>query len=136
MTVQLSLKWNGKDVTVVRPGLEHVIAVEGSLISHRYAQRNSNAECINAPVEQWVARMPEADFVFLDPPRAGARREVIDAVAQKAKRICYLSCDPVTFARDANRLIAAGWRLASLDLLDLFPNTHHVETLSSFERAA
>jgi len=115
---------------------DHVIAVEGSPVSHRYAQRNSTAECINAPVEQWVARMPEADFVFLDPPRAGARREVIDAISRNAGRICYLSCDPVTFARDANRLIGAGWRLASLDLLDLFPNTHHVETLSSFERAA
>ena len=113
-----------------------VIAVEGSPVAHSYAQRNSSAECINAPVEQWVSRMPRADLVFLDPPRAGARREVIDAISRRARRICYLSCDPVTFARDANRLIAAGWRLASLDLLDLFPNTHHVETLSSFERAA
>lgn len=114
----------------------HVIAVEGSPVSHRYLKLNTTAEAVHAPVEQWVARMPEADFVFLDPPRAGARREVIDAVARNARRICYLSCDPVTFARDANRLIGAGWRLASLDLLDLFPNTHHVETLSSFERAA
>lgn len=115
---------------------EKVIAVEGSPVSHRYLKRNTTAQAVHAPVEQWVSRMPEADFVFLDPPRAGARREVIDAVAQNAKRICYLSCDPVTFARDANRLRAAGWRLATLDLLDLFPNTHHVETLSSFERAA
>jgi 23S rRNA (uracil1939-C5)-methyltransferase len=113
-----------------------VIAVEGSNVSIRYLRMNTTAEAIHAPVEQWVSRMPEADFVFLDPPRAGARPEVIDAVAKKAKRICYLSCDPVTFARDANRLRAAGWRLASLDLLDLFPNTHHVETLSSFERDA
>ncbi|HEY6136318.1 MAG TPA: TRAM domain-containing protein [Thermoanaerobaculia bacterium] len=115
---------------------ERVIAVEGSPVSHRYLKLNTTAEAVHAPVEQWVSRMPEADFVFLDPPRAGARREVIDAVAKQAKRICYLSCDPVTFARDANRLRAAGWRLATLDLLDLFPNTHHVETLSSFERAA
>ena len=113
-----------------------VIAVEGSPVSVRYLRKNTTAEAVHAPVERWVARMPEADFVFLDPPRAGARREVIDAVAQRAKRICYLSCDPVTFARDANRLTGAGWRLASLDLLDLFPNTHHVETLSSFERVA
>ena len=49
--------------------------------------------------------------------------------------IVFLACDPVTFARDASRLIASGWRLSTLDLLDLFPNTHHVETLSSFERA-
>jgi 23S rRNA (uracil1939-C5)-methyltransferase len=115
---------------------ERVIAVEGSNVSVRYLRMNTTAEAVHAPVEHWVSRMPEADFVFLDPPRAGARPEVIAAVAKKAMRICYLSCDPVTFARDANRLRAAGWRLASLDLLDLFPNTHHVETLSSFERDA
>jgi 23S rRNA (uracil1939-C5)-methyltransferase len=115
---------------------ENVIAVEGSPVSVRYLRENTTAEAVHAPVEQWVARMPEADFIFLDPPRAGARREVIDAIGKNAGRICYLSCDPVTFARDANRLRAAGWRLATLDLLDLFPNTHHVETLSSFERAS
>jgi 23S rRNA (uracil1939-C5)-methyltransferase len=49
--------------------------------------------------------------------------------------ICFLACDPVTFARDAARLTASGWRLLTLDLLDLFPNTHHIETLSSFVRA-
>src|ERR1051326_302136 len=113
-----------------------VIAVEGSPVSFRYLKLNTTAEAVHAPIERWIAQMPEADFVFLDPPRAGARREVIDAVARNARRICYLSCDPVTFARDANRLIGAGWRLAPLDLLDLFPNTHHVETLSSFERVA
>jgi len=60
----------------------------------------------------------------------------IDAIAAKTeRRVCFLACDPVTFARDANRLLASGWRLSTLDLLDLFPNTHHVETLSSFERA-
>ena len=77
-----------------------------------------------------------ADFIFLDPPRAGTRKTIVDAIAVRAREvICYLSCDPVTFSRDANRLIASGWRLATLDLIDLFPNTHHVETLASFERA-
>jgi len=91
---------------------------------------------VNAPVEWWVERMPRVDFVFLDPPRSGAKRNVIDAIATRAgSMVCFLACDPVTFARDASRLIASGWRLASLDLLDLFPNTHHVETLASFERA-
>jgi len=116
---------------------ERVIAVEGSPASFAYAKRNApSAECVNAPVEQWVGRMPRADFVFLDPPRAGARPEVIEAAGRRAEEmIAYLSCDPVTFSRDASRLTASGWRLASLDLLDLFPNTHHVETLASFERA-
>jgi 23S rRNA (uracil1939-C5)-methyltransferase len=117
---------------------ESVTAIEGSEAAHECAKRNvpGNVTLVQAPVEWWVERMPRADFVFLDPPRSGARRNVIDAVATRAKEmICFLACDPVTFARDASRLIASGWRLASLDLLDLFPNTHHVETLASFERA-
>lgn len=111
-------------------------AVEGA--PHRYGRVNvPKAHWVHAPVEEWVRSMPRADFVFLDPPRAGARREVIDAVALHTSEIvAYLSCDPVTFSRDASRLIASGWRLATLDLLDLFPNTHHVETLASFERAS
>ena len=95
-----------------------------------------NVKVIGAPVERHVPHFPRVDFTFLDPPRAGTRREVISAVADRTREIiAYLSCDPVTFSRDASRLIASGWRLATLDLLDLFPNTHHVETLSSFERA-
>jgi tRNA/tmRNA/rRNA uracil-C5-methylase (TrmA/RlmC/RlmD family) len=114
-----------------------VTAVEGSPVSVRYARRNvpRHVKVVDGPVEREIARLRPADFVFLDPPRAGARREVIDTIAERTKeRISYLSCDPVTFARDANRLAAAGWKLVTLDLLDLFPNTHHVETLGSFER--
>lgn len=121
---------------------EQVIAVEGSSRSAHYARRNAsqnarnNVKVIDAPVEHQVRRLDPADFVFLDPPRAGARREVIDWIGERTKEtIAYLSCDPVTFSRDASWLIASGWRLSTLDLLDLFPNTHHVETLSSFERA-
>ncbi|HJW93230.1 MAG TPA: hypothetical protein VJ901_06405 [Thermoanaerobaculia bacterium] len=117
---------------------ERITAVEGSRISHEYAKRNvpKNVRLIHAPVESWIERMPRAEFVFLDPPRSGTKRNVIDAIAAKTyRRICFLACDPVTFARDASRLLASGWRLSTLDLLDLFPNTHHVETLSSFERA-
>jgi tRNA/tmRNA/rRNA uracil-C5-methylase (TrmA/RlmC/RlmD family) len=116
---------------------ERVIAVEGSAVSARYARMNlpPNAQVVQAPVETHVRRLPDAEFTFLDPPRAGTRQEVISAIAAKTTEIiAYLSCDPVTFSRDASRLIASGWRLSTLDLLDLFPNTHHVETLSSFER--
>jgi 23S rRNA (uracil1939-C5)-methyltransferase len=111
---------------------ERVIAVEGSE-SIDYLRGHEKVEAILSPVETFD--IPDADLVFLDPPRAGARKGVIDAIGQRAREmICYLSCDPVTFSRDASRLIASGWRLATLDLLDLFPNTHHVETLASFER--
>jgi tRNA/tmRNA/rRNA uracil-C5-methylase (TrmA/RlmC/RlmD family) len=117
---------------------DKVTAVEGAGESHRYAKMNAapNVRLVRASVEHWASAMPKADFIFLDPPRAGAKREVIDAVAKSANEmICFLACDPVTFARDAARLTASGWRLLTLDLLDLFPNTHHIETLSSFVRA-
>ena len=117
---------------------DRVIAVEGSPVSVHYARINlpESAEVVHAPVERHVRNLPAADFVFLDPPRAGTRQEVIATIGERTREmIAYLSCDPVTFARDASRLIASGWRLSTLDLLDLFPNTHHVETLSSFERA-
>ncbi|MEO8381796.1 MAG: TRAM domain-containing protein [Acidobacteriota bacterium] len=116
---------------------ERVTMIEGSPVAVRFARMNvpRNVKVIAASVEHAIRDMRDVDFTFLDPPRAGASREVIDAVSQRTKEIiAYLSCDPVTFSRDASRLIASGWRLASLDLLDLFPNTHHVETLSSFER--
>lgn len=116
---------------------ERVTMIEGSPVATRYARMNvpGNVKVIAASVEHAVRDMREVDFTFLDPPRAGARQDVISTVAERTKEmIAYLSCDPVTFARDASRLIASGWRLSTLDLLDLFPNTHHVETLSSFER--
>jgi 23S rRNA (uracil1939-C5)-methyltransferase len=114
-----------------------VMAVEGAGESYECAKRNvpANVKLVNKPVEEYG--IPEADFIFLDPPRAGTTKSVVDAIARNAREmVCYLSCDPVTFSRDASRLIASGWRLATLDLLDLFPNTHHVETLSSFERVS
>ena len=105
-----------------------VIAVEGAADPH------ASSEIVESPVEDF--EIPEADFIFLDPPRSGTRKSVVESIARRAREmVCYLSCDPVTFSRDASRLIASGWRLATLDLIDLFPNTHHVETLASFERA-
>jgi len=114
-----------------------VIAVEGSDVSTRFARQNApaNVKVVEAPVERHVKHLPKGDFIFLDPPRAGTRREVVDAVAERTREvIAWLSCDPVTFARDATRLLSAGWKLETLDLLDLFPNTHHVETLARFGR--
>jgi 23S rRNA (uracil1939-C5)-methyltransferase len=116
-----------------------VIAVESSPASHRFALRNRRGFTALRPVRDDVERFLRRqnrpfDFVFVDPPRAGLVAGVIDRIADLAGSICYLSCDPVTFSRDAYRLARRGWTLRSLDLLDLFPNTHHIETLCSFER--
>ena len=70
-----------------------------------------------------------------DPPRTGMSREASAAMAaQKARTLVYVSCDVATFARDARKLLDAGYRLAHLEAFDLFPNTAHVEAVSLFSR--
>jgi tRNA/tmRNA/rRNA uracil-C5-methylase (TrmA/RlmC/RlmD family) len=72
--------------------------------------------------------------VVLDPPRAGAGREVVAAVAARAPgRIIHIGCDPAAFARDAALYAEHGYRLARLRAFDAFPLTHHVECLGLFE---
>ncbi len=119
---------------------ETVITVEESPESHRWALVNAAGRAplrpVRTSVESFLAReRTRPDFVLVDPPRAGLGPGIIAPLADAAGRICYLSCDPVTFSRDASRLARHGWSLTSVDLLDLFPNTHHIETLASFERA-
>ncbi|MGI5163900.1 class I SAM-dependent RNA methyltransferase [Spirillospora sp. CA-253888] len=73
-----------------------------------------------------------ADIVVLDPPRAGAGREVVDRIAAVARRkIAYVSCDPATLARDLAYFSERGWTLETLRAFDAFPMTQHVECLAT-----
>ena len=113
-----------------------VTGVEANPIATRFARRNleranlSNARVINAPVADWIKRKTVADFVLLDPPRAGAESVVIRGILDcGAPRVSYASCDPATLARDLKKLMAGGYAIESLAAFDLFPQTHHVETV-------
>jgi 23S rRNA (uracil1939-C5)-methyltransferase len=76
------------------------------------------------------------DAIVLDPPRTGASPDALASIIKlAASRIVYVSCDPATLARDAKALVAAGYRLGSIQGFDLFPNTAHVETVAVFDRA-
>lgn len=76
------------------------------------------------------------DVVVLDPPRAGAGKVVVDAIAAiEPRRIVSVSCDPATAARDLARFRHRGWQVSSLRGLDLYPNTHHLETVTVLERS-
>jgi len=77
-----------------------------------------------------VAALRRPDFLLLDPPRTGAESRVINAILKlRPKRICYVSCDPATLARDLKKLIAGSYTLDSLAAFDMFPQTHHLETV-------
>ena len=71
------------------------------------------------------------DVVVVDPPRKGLAPEVIDAVAaMDPARVVYISCDPATLGRDVKRFAASGYRLHRAAAVDMFPRTHHVETVT------
>lgn len=72
------------------------------------------------------------DLAILDPPRAGCPRKILDVLA--AARIVYVSCDPSTLARDLKVLLARGFKLASVQVMDMFPQTYHIESLSLLTR--
>ncbi|HWQ57145.1 MAG TPA: hypothetical protein VN442_25890, partial [Bryobacteraceae bacterium] len=75
------------------------------------------------------------DFVLLDPPRAGIGKHVVRRLAELAPpRLSIVSCDPSTLARDLAGLVAAGFRLEGLTLVDLFPQTYHLETVARLAR--
>jgi 23S rRNA (uracil1939-C5)-methyltransferase len=70
--------------------------------------------------------------VLLDPPRTGARHFCEKINLSQVTKLVYVSCNPSTLARDANTLRERGWRLSSIQLVDMFPQTFHVETLAVF----
>ncbi len=73
------------------------------------------------------------DAILVDPPRAGLAREALDAIVRmQPPVIAYVSCDPATLARDARRLLQAGYTLESVTPFDLFPQTYHIESISLF----
>jgi 23S rRNA (uracil1939-C5)-methyltransferase len=117
-----------------------VAAVEGNASVTEFARRNlaaaglANASVHTARVGDWLAahaaRLAPVDFLLLDPPRAGAEPETIAGIlALRPRRIAYVSCDPATLARDLRALLDAGYALDSVRAFDMFPQTHHVETV-------
>lgn len=111
--------------------------VESDRIAAQGARANAGAvaRVVRAAVSKWLPEQRGFTHAILDPPRAGAGREVMLALADKvARTIVYVACDPVALARDAATLMSAGWELADLVAFDLFPNTQHFECVAKFVR--
>ena len=101
------------------------------------AERSSvpaSAEIVTARVGDWLQQqsaLSPVDFLLLDPPRTGAENKDIAGILKlRPRRISYVSCDPATLARDLKKLIAGGYSLDSVTAFDMFPQTHHVETIA------
>lgn len=86
---------------------------------------------VQSDVGAFLRENAVGDVVVIDPPRAGCEAEVAQALAaSNAKVFVYVSCHPVTLARDLKFFKDAGWKLESVQPLDMFPQTDHVETLA------
>ncbi|MBN1136577.1 MAG: 23S rRNA (uracil(1939)-C(5))-methyltransferase RlmD [Anaerolineae bacterium] len=98
----------------------------------------SNVRLIAGSVEEALPHIEgplREGLVVLDPPRAGAGAWVMAEIARlEPRRIAYVACDPATLARDARRLVEAGYHLVEVQPVDLFPQTYHVESVALFVR--
>lgn len=117
---------------------EHVIAVEANNVATNFARQNLKhagldwVNVVTMPVAEWSRTVEDfhPELILLDPPRAGAESVVITRILELApKNICYVSCDPATLARDLRKLLAGGYQLDELAGFDMFPQTHHIETI-------
>ena len=119
---------------------ENVTLVEHNRDALVYAEQNLSGKkhvSYGLSGENWVKTCaqycPPFDACVIDPPRSGMENAVADYLGKsKIPVIISLSCDPATHARDAQKLIKAGYSLEKLYLLDFYPNTSHIESLSLF----
>jgi 23S rRNA (uracil1939-C5)-methyltransferase len=133
-------------LSLAASGTSSVIAVEGDPVSGLDLQANAEpfrdrVRVERRSVEQFVAlvRDRKEDLtgatMIVDPPRTGMSKEALaGAIGLHPGRLVYVSCDVATFARDTRTLIDAGYELAELTGVDLFPNTAHVESVAVFRR--
>jgi tRNA/tmRNA/rRNA uracil-C5-methylase (TrmA/RlmC/RlmD family) len=111
--------------------------VEGSKDATADAKNNfashSNVEISTGDVAKIITRINRADVVILDPPREGAGKEVVQEIARISPRsIVYVACDPAALARDTAYLHENGFSLEKIRAFDLFPMTHHIESIALF----
>ncbi len=134
--------------TALACDFHHVVSVESSQTSSADLSYNqtSNGEAVQATTEQYLARVENSgrvgkgailshtfnkpDLEVVDPPRSGLGERVARLLANLgAPRVIYVSCDPATLARDLVPLLAAGYRVEQVHLVDLFPQTYHLESV-------
>ncbi len=114
-----------------------VIAIEVDPAAIAAAQETArrwgltNIETFAKPAEKAMDLLPALDLALVDPPRSGLDVRVTEAIiAKRPRQLVYVSCNPVTLARDLRLFVDAGYTIQTLELFDFFPQTSHVETLA------
>lgn len=127
------------------PHAKQVVGVEKNRDAVRDAIGNAkhngitNAKFYAADATQWIVDAAEkgqtADVVFMDPPREGSTAAFLQAVAKMApRRIVYVSCGPDSLARDLHQLTKLGYRVETIQPVDMFPHTEHIENVVALVR--
>jgi 23S rRNA (uracil1939-C5)-methyltransferase len=111
-----------------------IVERSGSAASDaRFNTRHLGAKVVRSSVERW--RPSVADAVVADPSRSGMGAGGVDAVAATgAVRVALVSCDPAAMGRDVSLMVKAGYEPTGVEVLDMFPHTHHVEAVTSLVR--
>ena len=122
-----------------------MLTVEGAPEAVHHARRNlreaglDNVDARCGDVAATLRNVPHdlsrPDMVVLDPPRAGARAKVCRQIAESgAPAVAYIACDPTSLARDTATFASLGYEVAFIRAFDIYPMTHHVETIALFSR--
>jgi 23S rRNA (uracil1939-C5)-methyltransferase len=131
----------GTFAVLLAPAARKVVGIEESAAAIKDARHNAagleNVEFVEGKTEDILPKLTERpDAVVLDPARVGCSAAVLEALATlEVPRLVYVSCDPATLARDLAMLVARGFRLESVQPLDMFPQTYHVECVAALRHA-
>jgi 23S rRNA (uracil1939-C5)-methyltransferase len=121
---------------------KQVVAVEGSQtaaadLAQGLKGKDARATCAATVdfLRGAVVQRERPELIVLDPPRAGVGAEVCTLLARlKAPELVYVSCDPVTLSRDLRVMVDSGYKLVQLHMMDMFPQTFHLETVAVLRR--
>jgi 23S rRNA (uracil1939-C5)-methyltransferase len=100
-------------------------------LAHNIRQQALPVSAVCQSTEEYLARLQDRpDFILADPPRSGLGKHAVrDLVRIRAPHLTIIACDPATLARDLQGLLAEGYRIGKITLVDLFPQTFHIETI-------
>ena len=131
----IPLSRNFEQVEVVEGNPFAVADLEENLRENQVENCRISGSELSAALRTGHWRAGQFDLLFIDPPRSGLPKTTVEAVAHlSCPNFVYVSCDPATLARDLRILLSSGYEIVSLDLLDLFPQTHHLETIARLRK--